>query len=159
MNADFLRKEIRVALLLCLATGCYRYVALPAAPARDADVRFQLTPAGSASLTPVLGRGTMAVEGRVAALTDTAYVLAVSATLKPTEDGNNSAARTVWAGEMVTIPRASVASAENRTLDRGHTAGIFAVSAVAAAIVVKLVVHTLGSGGSGGDTGGAVVTP
>jgi hypothetical protein len=60
---------------------------------------------------------------------------------------------------MVTIPRQSIARADNRTLDRGRTAGVFAASAVAAAIVVKLVVHTLGSGGSGGDTGGTVVTP
>jgi hypothetical protein len=158
MNANFFWKPTRFAVVLCLAAGCYRYVPPPVAPARDAEVRFQLTPAGSTSLTPVLGRGTVAVEGRVAAVTDTAYVLAVSATLKPSEDGNNSA-RTVWAGEMVTIPRQSIARADNRTLDRGRTAGVIAASAVAAAIVVKLVVHTLGSGGSGGDTGGTVVTP
>jgi len=96
------------------------------------------------------------VEGRVAAVTDTAYVVSMSATLKPAENGND---RTVWAGEMVSIPRASIASAESRTLDRGRTATLFGVGAVAAAIVVKLVVHTLGSGGSGGDTGGTVVTP
>jgi len=159
MNADFLRRRARVALLLCLATGCYRYVPLTpgaAPPPRDAEVRFGLTQAGAAALTPVLGRGTIAVEGRVAAVTDTAYVVSMSATLKPAENGND---RTVWAGEMVSIPRASIASAESRTLDRGRTATLFGVGAVAAAIVVKLVVHTLGSGGSGGDTGGTVVTP
>ena len=161
MNAAFLRKQTRVALLtlLWLATGCYRYTPLPGAPAPEAEVRLRLTQAGSASLAPVLGRGTVAVEGRVAAVTDTAYVLAVSATLKPSETSNVSDARTVWAGEMVNIPRASVASADNRTLDRGHTATVFGVSAVAAAILVKLVVHTLGSGGSGGDAGGTIVTP
>jgi len=157
MTADFLRRRTRVALLLCLATGCYRYVPLtPGATPRDAEVRFGLTQAGAAALTPILGRGTIAVEGRVAAVTDTAYVVSMSATLKPAENGND---RTVWAGEMVSIPRASIASAESRTLDRGRTTTLFGVGAVAAAIVVKLVVHTLGSGGSGGDTGGTVVTP
>ena len=160
MNINFVRKQTRVALLFCLATGCYRYVPLASGTfAADTEVRFGLTPAGSASLAPVLGRGTVAVEGRVAGVTDTAYVVAMSATLKPTEDGTVSTARTVWAGEMVSIPRASVATTESRTLDRGRTAAVFAATSVAAAIIVKLVVHTLGSGGSGGDTGGTVVTP
>jgi len=161
MNIDSLRNPARVAsLILGFATGCYQYVPMsPGAPVPNAEVRFALTPAGAASLTPVLGRGTVAVEGRVATVTDTAYVLAVSATLKPNEGGTASTARTVWAGEMVNIPRASIASTDSRTLDRGRTATIFGVGAVAGAIVLKLVVHTLGSGGSGGDTGGTVVTP
>jgi len=118
-----------------------------------------LTQAGSASLAPVLGRGTVAVEGRVAIATDTSYVLAVAATLKPVDDGTASTSRTVWAGESVSVPRNAIASTEGRTLDRGRTTTLLTAGAVAAALAVKLIVHTLGSGGGGGDTGGTVVTP
>ena len=160
MNPAFRFAQIPVALLLCLATGCYRYTPTTAgAPAPGAEVRLALTQAGSASLAPVLGRGTVAVEGRVAIATDTSYVLAVAATLKPVDDGTASTSRTVWAGESVSVPRTAVASTEGRTLDRARTTTLLTAGAVAAALAVKLIVHTLGSGGGGGDTGGTVVTP
>jgi hypothetical protein len=153
-------KQTRVSLVLCIATACYRYApTTTGAPTPGAQVRFALTQAGSASLAPVLGRGTVAVEGRVALVSDTSYVLAVAATLKPVEDGTTSTSRTVWAGETVSIPRAAVAGVEGRTLDRGRTTTLLSAGAAAAAIAVKLIVHGLGSGGSSGDTGGTVVTP
>ena len=110
-------------------------------------------------MAPVLGRGTVAAEGRLSSVTDVAYVLAVSATLKASDDGTVDTTRTVWAGESVTIPRSAVAGIQARTLNRSRTATAFGVGAIVTAIAVKLIVHAAGSGGSGGDTGGTVVTP
>lgn len=148
------------ALPACLANGCYRYAPLDSSPpVVGSELRLSLTTGGMSTLAPVLGRGTIAAEGRLSSVTDAAYVLAVSATLKLTDDGAVDTTRTVWAGESVTVPRSAVAGVQARTLNRSRTAAAFGVGAIVAAIAVKLIVHAAGSGGSGGDTGGTVVTP
>src|SRR5512138_776030 len=100
-------RRARLAIVLLLP-ACYRYTAdgaTASAPA-GADARLVLTPAGAATLAPILGRETTAVEGRVMSRSDSAYVVSVSATLKRVQDAGSDSAlsRTSWAGESVTIP-------------------------------------------------------
>lgn len=155
-------RRARLAIVLLLP-ACYRYTAdgaTASAPA-GADARLVLTPAGAATLAPILGRETTAVEGRVMSRSDSAYVVSVSATLKRVQGAGSDSAlsRTAWAGESVTIPRAAVAGTERRSLDSRRTAVAATVFAAVAVAAVRMIVHSVGSSGGGGDTGGPVVTP
>src|SRR5262249_51200929 len=96
------RRITALVLVLC-AGGCYRYSAIePNAAAASSEVRLNLTEAGSLALVSTLGASTAAAEGRIVRVTDSEYVLAMSSTLKRTEDPT-SMTRTVWAGESVSI--------------------------------------------------------
>jgi len=142
-------------------SACYQYVpsGTAAAPA-GSEVRLVLSPAGTSALVPILGRETTAVEGRVSSLSDTGYVVAVSGTLKrgPSLDGVSEVSRTTWAGEMVTIPRADVASVERRSLEPRRTAVAAVLGAALAFATVRLITHVVGSSGSGTE-GGTVISP
>jgi hypothetical protein len=155
-------RRARLAIVLLLP-ACYRYIADGSAVSASpgADARLVLTPAGAASLAPVLGRETAAVEGRVMSRSDSVYVVSVSATLKRVQGASSDSAlsRTAWAGESVTIPRAAVAETERRSLDSRRTVVAATVFTAAAVAAVRLIVHSVGSSGGGGDTGGPVVTP
>lgn len=145
--------------LVLFAGGCYRYSAIGANDAAaSSDVRLNLTEAGSLALVSTLGASTAAAEGRIVRVTDSAYVLAVSSTLKRTEDPT-SMTRTVWAGESVSIPRTAVAGVEQRSLDRRRTAVAASVATVLGVLAAKLIVHGVGSSGSDSGTGTPVVTP
>ena len=150
-------RSLRPAAVLLLA-ACYRYVPsadVPPAPA--ADVRLELTPAGAAGLAPFLGNATTAVEGRVLSASDSAYRLAVFGTLKAGDGVGATSSRIVWAGDLVTIPRAAVGGVERRTLDRRRTTLLAVIGALGAAATVQLLVH--GGGGSGSGDGPPVVNP
>ena len=151
----------RLAAVLMLS-GCYRYVPSSAsAPiAAGSEVRLTLTPAGSAALTPILGRDSRAVEGHVSSVTDGAYVVAVSGILKREQGsgGEASLTRTTWAGESVSIPRAAIEGVELRSLDAKKTGIVAAVGTVLAIVAVKIITHATGSSSSGTE-GGTVVSP
>ena len=147
------------AAAVVMLSGCYEYAAAgPAALPSGADVRLVLTPSGATTLLPILGRGTTAVEGHVLSASDSGYRLAVTGTLKQSEDTGGTPTRTVWAREPVMIPRAAIGSVEQRSLNRRRTTFAIAVGTVAAALAVRLIVHALGSSGSEAD-GGTPVTP
>jgi len=152
------RRATALALAL-FAGGCYRYSAIePNDATASSEVRLNLTDAGSLALVSTLGTSTAAAEGRIVRVTDSAYVIAMSSTLKRTEDPT-SLARTMWAGESVSIPRSAVAGVEQRSLDRRRTAVAASVATVLGVLAAKLIVHGVGSSSSGGDTGTPVVTP
>jgi len=151
----------RLAAVLMLS-GCYRYVPTSAnAPiAAGSEVRLTLTPAGAATLTPILGRDNRAVEGHVSAVTDAAYVVAVSGILKREQGsgGEFSLTRTTWGGESVSIPRAALEGVELRSLDARKTGFVAVLGTALAIVAVKLVTHVIGSSGSDAD-GGTVISP
>jgi hypothetical protein len=139
-----------------LLSGCYRYVATTnQALVPGSHVRIALTPAGSVQLMPLLGRETSAVVGRVVSTSDTAFVLAVSETLKNSADG---AGRVVWTGEPVSIPSTAVGGIEGRSLLAGKTALVIGGGAALATGLVYVLVKAVGSGG-GGNGDPPVVTP
>ena len=150
----------RFAAIL-MVSACYRYVPNTTAPVTaGSELRLVLTPAGSASLVPILGPDTRAVEGRVSSATDSGYVVTVSGTLKRGQDSGGEATmtRTTWAGESVRVPRVAIESVELRSLDARKTTFAAVLGAALTAITVKLITHAIGSSG-GGTEGGTIVSP
>jgi hypothetical protein len=144
-------------LAAILAASCYRYTPTTAAtPAIGSFVRLALRDP-SPELMRVLGAETVAVEGQVVGTSDIAYTVAVTATLKP-PTVSTAMRRTVWASEHVMIPVTAVGSTELRSLNRGATARVVAVSTVAVAVAVRLIMTASGSSG-GSDNGGGGPPP
>jgi hypothetical protein len=155
-----MNRRLAALVLPVFAGGCYRYSAIePTAAVPDSEVRLNLTPAGSLALVSTLGVSTAAAEGRIVRLTDNGYVLAVSSTLKRTDENPESMTRTVWAGDSVSIPRSAVASVEQRSLDRRRTTVAASVATILGVLAAKIIVHGIGSSGSESGTGPPVVTP
>lgn len=104
-------------LALTLFSSCYRYV--PTTTENlvvGSSYRGHLTPEGSQRVAPVVGENVARFDGRIVSVLDTAYLVAMSATLKRTE-----ARQTVWTGEQLVIPRSAVNRFELRELDRPRT--------------------------------------
>jgi hypothetical protein len=122
-------------------------------PPTGADVRLYLTPQGMTELAPRLGPSTAAVIGRVGDVSDGLVTVRVSETRK--SDGG---AAVRWIGEQVTIPTATIARAERRTLDRRRTvlASVLGALAVGAGFAI---LASAGGAGRGDDGGGGGPTP
>jgi hypothetical protein len=150
----------RLAAVLVLS-ACYRYVPNTIASITPGEeLRLMLTPAGSASLAPILGQEARAVEGRLSSVRDSGYVIAVSGTLKPAQGsgGELTLSRTTWAGESVAIPRVAVQGVELRSLDARKTGLAALLGTVLAVVTVRIITHAIGSSGTGTE-GGTVVSP
>ena len=152
------RNPFAALLLLC---ACYRYAPQTSAPPPlGKELRLTLTVPGATALVPILGRETVAVEGRVLSVADTGYVVAVSGTLKRGLGASGeTTSRTPWVGESVTIPQNAVAGVELRSLDARRTGLTSALIVVAAVATVRIIVQALGSSGGATDGGGVIVTP
>jgi hypothetical protein len=86
-------------------------------------------------------------DGRIVTVTDTAYLVAMSATLKRTEQR-----QTVWSGEQLTIPRTAVSRFELRQLDRPRTlraAALYTVGLVVLGALVFSIRGVVSGDGSG----------
>jgi hypothetical protein len=144
--------------MVLLLAACYRYVPTTE-PLLTPGVhaRFALAEPNGA-LRSILGAETIGVEGKVVSTSDSAYRLSVAATVKPGIAGGLPR-RTVWGGDSVAIPRTAVGIIELRSLDRGRTARVIAIGAVATVIAMRLIVTTVGSSGGGGGDGGGVIPP
>ena len=116
-----------------------------------ADVRVHLSESGAREAAPVIGQGVTSVSGRVLSATDSELVLSVSETAGPDR-------RVSWAGERITLSRASVAGVERRSLDGWRTVGVGAIG-IGAVGAVALIVNAIGSRGDGDGGGGPVVIP
>ena len=111
-------KRASVLAIAALAlSGCYRYVAETAPdPVAGSDYRAHLTPEGAARLRPLLGVDVIRVDGRVLAVNDTAFQVAMGATGVTTDPRP-----VIWSGEQLWIPRSAVERIERRVLDRPRT--------------------------------------
>jgi len=94
-------------LLSCCACQTYMPVALSPEIA-SGNVRVTLTSSASAASLGKLGSGVGQLEGRLAALSDSALTMSVS------QVNRLSGSEESWDGESVTIPRNDVASVERR---------------------------------------------
>jgi hypothetical protein len=127
--------------------GCYRYQPIEgASPALGTEVRVRLTDAGAITLAPLVGNRIETVDGRISSVGDTAVTLAVTNTT------DRLGVDVPWKGEEVTFPRATVASLERKSLDRGKS---YLVGGIAAGLIAAVGIgfSITGSGG-GGNTGG-----
>jgi hypothetical protein len=135
-------------LALTLFGACYRYV-----PATPGDLilggayRGHLTPEGSQRVARLVGEDVVLFDGRIITVTDTAYLVAMSATLKRTE-----VRPTVWTGEQLVIPRAAVNRFELRELDRPRTLRAAALYTVGLVAVGALVFSIKGLVSGDGNT-------
>ena len=135
-----------------VATGaCYRYNIIDSqAPALGTEVRVRLTDAGAITLGPLVGNRVELVDGRIAAVADTALTLSVTST---TDRLGNE---TPWKGESVVFPRATVAGLERRSLDRGKS---YLVGGIAAGLVAAVGVGFSMTGNGGGNRTGGTGSP
>lgn len=97
-----------------------------------------------------MGENVTRFDGRILTVTDTAYLVAMSATLKRNDDR-----ATVWTGEQLIVPRDAVGSFELRQLDRPRTVRAAALYTVGLLAVGALVFSISGivSGSPGGPSG------
>jgi hypothetical protein len=94
-----------------------------------------------------VGENEQRFDGRIISLTDTAYLVAMSATLKRTE-----VRPTVWTGEQLLIPRAAVSQFELRELDRPRTLRTAALYTVGLVALGALVFSIRGMASADGTT-------
>ena len=98
-------------------SACYRYVPETAPdPVAGSEYRAYLTTEGAARLRPLLGQDVIRVDGRVLAVSDTAFQVSMGATGVTTDPRP-----VIWSGEQIWIPRAAVERIERRELDRPRT--------------------------------------
>jgi hypothetical protein len=142
-----------VCFTLVLTGACYRYAPPSTATPVSGDVvRLDLTTAGMARMSSVLGRDAVAVEGSILAVDDTSYVMSVTGTRQRENQSTLS-----WAGERVVLPRNAVQSIERRSLDKKKTwlvAGLVVLGAIAAKAIISGF-----DAFAGGDDGGTPPTP
>ncbi len=140
-----------VALPLLFAR-CYVYTPLETVtPRSEVDVALALTDQGRVEAAHTLGPALDRVEGRVAQVNDTAYLLQVSSVR------DLRGVVTKWSGERVMVPRAWVGNSYTRRLSRSRTylfAGAFAAGAAAFIVSRTLGVGGPSSQGSGGQGSG-----
>ena len=131
-------------LALTLFSACYRYV-----PTSSTDLavgnayRGHFSPEGSQRVATIVGENVERFDGRIVSVLDTAYLVAMSATLKRAEQRP-----TIWTGEQLLIPRSAVNRFELRQLDRPKTLRAAALYAGGIVLVGVLVfsIKSLASG-------------
>jgi hypothetical protein len=139
-------------LIGILFAACYRYTpATSVTPLNGSVVRLQLTETGAQSMSRVLGRNAIAVDGTILSADDTSFAVSVAATRQREEQP------LTWAGERVIVPRSAVQSIEARSLDRKKTFMIVGLG-ILGAIAIKAIISGLDAM-AGGDDGGVTPTP
>jgi len=134
-------------LALTLLGACYRYVPVTGDLVVGGAYRGHLTAEGSQRVAPLVGQNVQGFDGRIITVTDTAYLVAMSATLKRTE-----VRPTVWSGEQLVIPRSAVNRFELRELDRPRTLRAAALYTVGLVVVGALVFSISGITSGDGNT-------
>jgi hypothetical protein len=143
------------ALPVCAAvlfSGCYRYVPITADVVVGGAYRGHLSAEGSQRVAPLVGVDIDRFDGRIVSVLDTAYLIAMSATVKRADPR-----ATVWTGEQLMIPRSAVSRFELRELDRSRTMRAVALSGLGMLVVGGLVLSV--SGFVGGSNPGPITTP
>lgn len=119
-----------LAFLMGVASGCYTYAPMPAAPAPGTDVVVGLNDEGRVSLGQSVGPAAQQIEGKLQERTDSAYVVSVSS-VSYFNGGSNK-----WSGEPLTIGRSLVTQIQERQFSRSRT---FAVAAAATGALLAFV--------------------
>jgi hypothetical protein len=129
LRRRLLRATAIPVMALNLFGACYRYVPSSGDLIIGGAYRGHLTPEGSTQVARLVGENVATFDGRILTVSDTAYLVAMSATLK-----RNDERATVWTGEQLVIPKTAVNRFELRELDRRRTvraAGLYALGIAA----------------------------
>ena len=153
MRGAALRLTAGPLCAVLLVGACYRYV-----PATTGDLvlggvyRGHLTPDGSEQVARLMGRDISVFDGRIVTATDTALLVAMSASVKRADPR-----RTIWSGEQLFVPRSAVLNFERRELDGRKTFGAFLLSAAGILVTGAIWLSIKGRvSGSPGDGGGGI---
>lgn len=133
--------------VLCVGCQVYTPISVSSQLTKD-DVRVTLTDDGTLGLSRALGSGATQLEGHIDSVTDSTVVMSV------TELTRMSGSDEKWSGEPVTIPRASIATAERRTTS--VTRSVLLGGAIVAGAI--LAGNVAGSA-EGGTTTGPIKPP
>lgn len=133
-----------------LAAGCYRYEPMTApTPSVGREYRATLSAGGAVALEPVLGKDVVVFDGMLRSESVDTLRFAVSRT--QTRQGRVAS----WTGEVIDVPRTSVAHVQWRVLDRPktfRTAMLGILGGVAVGLVIKGIAGT-DNGTGGGPIG------
>ena len=113
--------------------------------------RGYLTAEGSQKVAPLVGENVDRFDGRILIITDTSYIVAMSATQRRSDPR-----QVVWTGERLVIPRNAVNRFETRELDRKRTMRA-AILYTAGFVAVGVLLFSIKGGGS--DNGGEPPPP
>jgi hypothetical protein len=145
----------RTSFLLAALVGvcaCYRYVPeTTPEPAAGAEYRALLTPEGSVQLRPILGQDVTRVDGRLIAVNDTAYVLAMGASTTSADPRP-----IIWSGEVVQLPKPAVDHLERRELDRPRTVRAAALYTAGVVLAGSVWLSISGRATNSGDGPGPI---
>jgi len=132
-------RRVLSVLLAITTVGCYTYTPMQvsAVPAPQQQLRIELTPTGTDSLSRVLGPSVKTVDGRLISVTPEAIELGVTTVTM------YSGLEQYWKGESVTIPKQYIVSLDQRSFSLGKT------GLLTGAIVVMLLALSAGSGFGG----------
>lgn len=140
LRGRLLRATAIPVLALNLLGACYRYVPAAGDLIVGGAYRGHLSPEGSTQVARIIGEDVGRFDGRILTVSDTAYLVAMSATLK-----RNDERATVWTGEQLVIPRTAVNRFELRELDRRRTVRAAALYAVGIAAIGALLFSISGA--------------
>jgi hypothetical protein len=129
------RRPIAVALAATMFGGCYRFdPTIPGTVSPETEMRLELTPLASLTLTPSIGTNVSALDGfLVDAGADSIALRVVRAAHPAGED-------TPWRGERVAFPRSFVANFGVKKLSVARSILLGTSVTVAAGIAAGLMV-------------------
>jgi hypothetical protein len=139
-------RRILPTYIVLLCAGCYSYTAMSTpSPDAGAEVRVDLTDAGSVRLASTIGQRVESIDGRCIAVSDTSLLLAVTATISRGGDIAH------WNNERVDIPKSATSRIQGKRLDakRSYLASALTVAGV------FVVGRVFGIGSGGGLLGGS----
>ena len=143
LRGPALRATAIPLLALHLLGACYRYVPTTGDVVVGGDYRGHLTAEGSQRIAPLVGENIERFDGRILTITDTSYLVAMSATQRRSDPR-----QVVWTGERLVIPRTAVTKFETRELDRKRTMRA-AVLYTAGFVAVGVLLFSIKGGGNG----------
>ena len=133
-------KVAALGVVAVLNASCYTAVRIAGNEARTGRrVELDLTDAGTVEMARQVGPRIRTLTGDVTALTDNELVLALRAV------SDVRGIETFWAGEQVTVPRASIGTVAERRLSRGRTA-LFSAGMLAGLYAIARGIGSLGGG-------------
>jgi hypothetical protein len=147
MNAPLrVLRAALIALVVCSATGCFRYSTVTPSELRPGEVAsVWLAPRGASSLATALGPRTSRLEGRIISASDSMVTVAVTTIVR------SPGQEEFWPGDSVRVCMSDVDSLRVRRLD-GPRSLLASSGVVAAAVAGRALANgqIFGRGGSSG---------